>query len=353
MVPMHSSTKMPTVPGLGDSASAADALPKVVSSTFLDVNDQSSALSGWDLYYAQLKRGQFSGSCQRLSMGPLEVLRETNNIPLNMYGTSWPNCLVFAIPLRMLGSGSINGLTWALGSSVIIRGDRGHEAITPPSDVLCLAIDARVLEDYICVVEGVSLAGWLAQGPIVLPENPQIRALTECLLDLLDYSFGYAVTTLAAQVQRDILHEVLACIAPIVLAHLGSAGPSKASVGRYRLVQRARELVLDRVGAPDPVQIIDVCRALNVSRRTLQYSFEEVLGLNPATYLRVLRLNRARRDLLAANYLNNVQVKDVVSRWGFWHLSRFSAEYRELYGELPSATLKNARECPSSVATAR
>ena len=88
--------------------------------------------------------------------------------------------------------------------------------------------------------------------------------------------------------------------------------------------------------------MIDVCRALAVSRRTLQYSFEEVLGLNPATYLRVLRLNRARQDLLA-NDVNALQVKDVASRWGFWHLSRFGAEYRELYGELPSVTLKNPR----------
>jgi AraC family ethanolamine operon transcriptional activator len=332
-------------PSLADSASAVDGLPKLVSSTFLDVNDQSCAVSGgWDLHYAQLKCGQYSGSCSELAMRHFQVLRETNNIPLNMYSaSSWPQSFVFAIPLRMQGNGSINGLNWGPGTSVIIRGDSGHEAIMPPADILYLAVDARVLEDYISVVEGVSLAGWLTQGPIVLPESAAIIGLTSHLLDLLDYSFGYTLTTLAAQVQRNILQEVLACVTPIVLAHLGTPGPSKLSVGRYQLVQRAREFVLDRVGAPDPVQIIDVCRALNVSRRTLQYSFDEVLGLNPATYLRVLRLNRARQDLVAANGVNAVQVKEVVSRWGFWHLSRFSAEYRELYGELPSVTLKNPR----------
>lgn len=336
--------KVPDQPGLVDSTSALDGLPKLVSSTFLDVNDLSNALSGgWDLHYAQLKCGQFSGSCRELTMRHFQVLRETNNIPLNMYGTSWPQCFAIAIPLRMLGDGSINGLTWGPGTSVIIRGDCGHEAIMPPADVLYLAIDARVLEDYISVVEGVSLAGWPAHGPIMLPDSAAIIGLTAHLLDLLDYSFGGALSTLAAQVQRDILQEVLGRVTPIVLAHLGSSGPSKTSVGRYQLVQRAREFVLDRVEAPDPVQIIDVCRALNVSRRTLQYSFEEVLGLNPATYLRVLRLNRARRDLVAAHDVNAAQVKDVVSRWGFWHLSRFSAEYREMYGELPSVTLKNAR----------
>ena len=340
---MHSSTKTADPPELADSASALDGPPKLVLSTFSDVNEQSSALSGGsDLHYAQLTCGQFSGSCRELRMRHFQVLRETNNIPVNMYGTLWPQSIAFGIPLRMLGNGSINGLTLGPRISSIVRGDRGHEVIMPPADMVYLAVDARVLEDYICVVEGVSLAGWLTRGPIVLPESAAIIRLTAHLLGLLDYSFGCALTTLAAQVQRDILQEVLARVTPIVLGHLESPGPSKTSVGRHQLVQRAREFVLDRVGARDPVQVIDVCRALAVSRRTLQYSFEEVLGLNPATYLRVLRLNRARQDLLA-NDVNALQVKDVASRWGFWHLSRFGAEYRELYGELPSVTLKNPR----------
>jgi AraC family ethanolamine operon transcriptional activator len=339
---MHSSTKTADQPALVDSSSALDGPPELVVSTFFDVNDQSSALSGGsDLHYAQLTCGQFSGSCRELKTRHFQVVRETNNIPVNMYGTLWSHGFVVSIPLRMLGNGSINGLTWGPGSSVILRGDRDHEAIMPPADVLHLAVDARVLEDYISVVEGVSMAG-LTQGPIVLPKSPAIIGLTAHLLDLLEYSSGCAITTLAEQVQRNILQEILGRVTPIVLGHLGSLGPSKTSVERHQIVQRAREFVLDRVGARDPIQIIDVCRALAVSRRTLQYSFEEVLGLNPATYLRVLRLNRARQDLLA-NDVNALQVKDVASRWGFWHLSRFGAEYRELYGELPSVTLKNPR----------
>jgi AraC family ethanolamine operon transcriptional activator len=35
-------------------------------------------------------------------------------------------------------------------------------------------------------------------------------------------------------------------------------------------------------------------------------------------------------------------VGDIAARWGFWHLSRFAADYKEMFGELPSNTLKKA-----------
>jgi len=32
---------------------------------------------------------------------------------------------------------------------------------------------------------------------------------------------------------------------------------------------------------------------------------------------------------------SSASVSDVACRWGFWHLSRFAAHYRGLFGELP------------------
>lgn len=92
----------------------------------------------------------------------------------------------------------------------------------------------------------------------------------------------------------------------------------------------------------EPLQITDVCRALGVARRALQYSFQDVLDINPVTYLRLLRLNGARRDLLNAHD-KPVNVQDILARWGFWHASRFSAEYKKMYNELPSRTLLRTR----------
>jgi AraC family transcriptional regulator, ethanolamine operon transcriptional activator len=91
------------------------------------------------------------------------------------------------------------------------------------------------------------------------------------------------------------------------------------------------------------INVPELCEQLHVSRRTLQYCFQDVLNMAPATYLRAIRLNGARRDLSnAARESHSVQ--DVAAAWGFWHLSQFATDYRKMFGIRPSETLKAAAE---------
>lgn len=78
-----------------------------------------------------------------------------------------------------------------------------------------------------------------------------------------------------------------------------------------------------------------------MSRRTLQYCFEEVTGLAPTTYLRSLRLNGARRDLRRPLHSER-SVAQIAMHWGFSHFGQFSQDYRQLFDELPSETLREA-----------
>ena len=88
--------------------------------------------------------------------------------------------------------------------------------------------------------------------------------------------------------------------------------------------------------------IAELAQALGVGRRTLELAFRDYLGLSPARYVAVLRLNAMRRELLGATE-DTLHVADLAQRHGIAHLGRFAGEYRRMFGELPSQTLRRAR----------
>lgn len=111
---------------------------------------------------------------------------------------------------------------------------------------------------------------------------------------------------------------------------------------RRRAVVLARK-ACDLVGASLEIDfcpsVVDLCRQLAVSQRTLQYSFKAAMGLTPNTYLRLVRLNRVRAELNRPTRAN-VTVTEVATRWHFGHLGKFSQDYSRMFGEPPSATLR-------------
>jgi AraC family ethanolamine operon transcriptional activator len=141
------------------------------------------------------------------------------------------------------------------------------------------------------------------------------------------------------QIRRSLQDGLLANL----FSTLGEAGDTtiaECAQGRRRVVERAKAYVLAKQN--EPVTVAELCRAIGASRRKLQYCFHEVLGHSPHQYLRAVRLNRVRRELKgeAAGF---VSVQQAAANWGFWHLSHFTADYKAMFGELPSDTLRRSR----------
>ena len=106
-----------------------------------------------------------------------------------------------------------------------------------------------------------------------------------------------------------------------------------------RLVKKVERMVLADLQAP--LNIATLSRTLGVSDRYLRNVFQSVHGLSTHQYLRLLKLSRARRALMSARS-PTVTVTNVAIRHGFREMGRFSVEYREMFGESPSVTLRQA-----------
>jgi AraC-like DNA-binding protein len=105
------------------------------------------------------------------------------------------------------------------------------------------------------------------------------------------------------------------------------------------VVKRAIDLMH---GQPESVwTTTELARATGVSARALQKAFARSGELPPMTYLRHVRLRLVRDELAAASRTaSSAAVTAVAGRWGFVHLGRFAQQYRQLFGEAPSETLR-------------
>ncbi|MDX3803272.1 helix-turn-helix transcriptional regulator [Streptomyces sp. AK04-3B] len=116
-----------------------------------------------------------------------------------------------------------------------------------------------------------------------------------------------------------------------------AALPAHTQPALSRAVRRAMAYCEEHAG--ELVSVADMAAAARVSPRTLQDRFRTDLGTTPAAHLRRVRLDRAHQDLLRiADGSASGTVTDVAARWGFTHLGRFAAYYREAYGQVPSRT---------------
>ena len=95
-------------------------------------------------------------------------------------------------------------------------------------------------------------------------------------------------------------------------------------------------------GHPESVwTTAELARATGVSARALQKAFARSGEVPPMTYLRHIRLHRVRAELgEESRTRSSAAVTAVASRWGFVHLGRFAQQYRQLFGEAPSQTLR-------------
>ena len=110
------------------------------------------------------------------------------------------------------------------------------------------------------------------------------------------------------------------------------------AIPRRQIVRTSMEFADQHVGEYLSVQ--QLATAAGVSERTLRDAFQHCFGLAPVRYLNRRALHQVRRALKAANP-SLATVTQVASEFGVWELGRFARDYRNLFGELPSETLRH------------
>lgn len=104
-------------------------------------------------------------------------------------------------------------------------------------------------------------------------------------------------------------------------------------------LRRAEEFV--RAALQLPITTAELARFCGVSGRTIRDSFLKHRGCSPTQFIRLLRLEAARRALKKED--NSATVSEIAIKYNFTHFGRFSSSYQSTFGELPSQTMRSSR----------
>jgi len=150
-----------------------------------------------------------------------------------------------------------------------------------------------------------------------------------------DGSIGFLDPAAASAAEEDVLAAVLQTIEASSSVHERHIG--RPQVPRVRVIARTLELIEAKQG--QPLFIDDLCLATEVSERTLRNVFQEYFGVGPIRLLKVRQLLEIRRALLAADPEQDT-VARIAASFGVWDFSLFARNYKALYGESPSTSLR-------------
>lgn len=112
--------------------------------------------------------------------------------------------------------------------------------------------------------------------------------------------------------------------------------------GQRQATSQAVQDVIDRIEA-DPqshVSVAELAKSVGVTSRALEQGFLRSVNKSPQKYRQEIRLREAHAELKRSAASGEFTVTQVAHRWGFDNSGRFAADYKKVYGELPSDTLR-------------
>lgn len=305
-----------------------------------DVDVHASAQPQWSLNYDQLSPGRFEGQIELVQLPGLRMIREGANCKVRQRGQIGRGHYGLAMALQQDHEAIFNGQRLSPESIMIGRSD-GLDLLTPADcELIGVVVEHELLAALWQSMYQKPLSAWIEEQIVVQASTASARHLDKMhrrILDLLSSS-------------PELLNDpgALIQLRDAILIEWIEAIPSQVDTSELRRV-KARKKVVDRAcecmlaHADQPLSTLDVCRRIGTSPRKLDYCFNDVLGISPKRYLRLVRLNGVRRDLKSRAHEARIKVQDIAARWGFWHLSEFSRDYSAQFGELPSQTLRNAQ----------
>lgn len=304
---------------------------------FGDIHLHAASVRDWRQTYSQITSGTLQSSLLQLSGPRFQVFRERINQRVVQHGEAPRGRICFALPLAVPGTARMQGREADAHSVFVLQGGDEFMFHMPMGmELLAITFDRAAFEQAIAAAPQPDELAKLLKQPVLQIPPARHDDSRRRLLGLFEQALlvaDVAVPTPATEHQFE--NALMSEMMDLLVDPACDKGQRRASSSGSYIVEKCHQFTLG--DTLNPPSVLDLCQRLRVSRRSVQNGFRSVTETTPINYIRCIRLNGVRRELMGTRGAE-VSIGDAASRWGFYHLSHFAAEYQELFGELPSQT---------------
>jgi methylphosphotriester-DNA--protein-cysteine methyltransferase len=292
-----------------------------VAHSYEDLEQLQTCFEGWDVELIQLGPRRQTGWASRVALRSRHIVRVHAGRSVVVRGTTsaTDECLLLSLQdaLRWLGH-PISGSRFALA------GRRARVDLFLPYDAT------------LCVIT--------TEAP-VRPSARRIQLLTapsECMTALLrcvqsateDHATedheqppGAIDQALGAQVRRALDTSVRTAETSMRTLRAGAVACACRFIDSY---------------LGKPIGLAELCAHCGVGVRTLEYGFRQFYDATPIGFIKSQRLTRTRTALARAG-AQPMSISTTARRLGCTHMGQYAQDYRSLFGESPTMTLRRAQ----------
>lgn len=289
----------------------------------------------WELLCRPGSRGNFEHRLRMFKTPLFQIYQESFSLAAQVQGLSPAGALVLAIPL---GKGKMakywhdshgdSTLPATLPGPLDVTLKEGHSHMVLIVDLEqcrhfldehCVEVLLEGVVTHKLPVRGHTLSGLVAWGRRILhfAHPDQVPALESAVVSAINLELAGYLSLIASELEPG----------------QGKGTYSSRQLGLCRALDYLRTRRNARLSIPE------LLAAADISERSLQYGFKDAFGMTPQAFIKCRRLHFARQQLLT-QCSDEASVSQVAAGLGFYELGRFAKEYRQLFGQLPSETLR-------------
>lgn len=315
----------------------------VISGDLHGILNLPTSIIGWDVEAVQREKGQLASEVMLFQSERLHLARIQTNKSLIYKGCGPEEWRSFVVHLATQAPNVAHGLLLDKNEMFLCPTSHEVDMITPSnSHGFNISFPKALLNRIIQETGSERLFRQLRLGGCFRPSPESLQELREILVQAMTVVQSKHQPDQLASMCEDVVHTLGQC-----LASCSEPIRQMSPNARRRIVRRVIDFIRSR--PHENCKLADLCDAAGVSERSLLYAFKLEIGLTPKAYLKIYRLHGVFHELREQQ---DGSITDVATRWGFWHMGQFGVDYKEMFGELPSETLKRKPRSVQIVKTA-